>query len=202
MDDSREWQSQEDLSDDLLFSDNKKELNNLKSEIDISLDPELKLLKDTHTALEVAIKKGDKDRETFTQKYKTLTKGSYLREERLLREALALQQTLAVEVAQLYRSLLSDKIKALDTQYWHYKNDVLPITNDHEKQQQIRIFLQKIDTLKQTYEDVLTESMAFHTYVKLMENKKYQGYRELVKLDPWDRYDKEAKAKAKRYATQ
>lgn len=165
-------------------------------------DPELALLATQRGALEDAIQKADLHRDAFMNNYKKLTRGAYLREEKLLREDMALQQKLAVEVTRLHRHWISTKIASLDTQYRQYKNDLLPNIKDAQKQQLLTTFLQKIQQLKQEGEHMLSESSVFHDFVKLMENKKYQCYWELVKLDPWERYDKEEREKAKRYATQ
>lgn len=201
MSDSREEHLHEETSQEASFAHLHQELAMFQREIMFTQDPVLEVLATKRVALEDAIKKADLHRVDFMKQAKQLPRGAYLREERLVREDLALQQKIAVEVAQLHRTWLSAKIKSLDTQYWQYKNDILPKIKDPKEQQLLLVFLQKISQLKQVAEHMLVESYVFQDFIKLMENKKYKGYWELVKLDPWDRYDKDEREKAKRYAT-
>ncbi len=173
-----------------------KEFNSLKESI---TPPEISDYQNKKSNVELNITKADDARKKFELTMNTQqTKSHYLQWEMNVKELLANQLTSIVELRNCFIDYCKKQKEQLNSQFRYIKKELIPNTVDWTKKQQYESILNTLVFIQDIVQDVLTDwSESYKDARDLIENKNYTLKYLLIKNDPYDRYSKDDRNKAK-----
>lgn len=165
-----------------------------------TIPPELELLTFQKQQLKTALDKSDQERQRFLAERKELTKGPYIKQEKQLLAVLTKPFEHARDLKNNFFTYCSTKITQCDNQYRYIRNKLLPNANPQQK-----IIYERactaLEDMKGKWEDIKNAYLPDLTDLsEILRNKKDKLKYQLMKLDPYKRYEKEDMKKAKQLA--